>query len=333
MQRSSVALGLILVVTGVLTGVVKAGDDDFKWDPKKKKTPAVGDRFFSTQEDNEKAKVKIGVPGQPPQTQDQDQTIKTRLIHEVLKVEDGKIVKEKVTVERFLLSKGEGTDDDKSLEGRTIVVSGKGDKRKVRILGDEETLSPEAKAWAEKALAKDKGDEDERIFPDKPIGADGEWDLEVKKLAEEMFPGVEIDAEGSSAKGKLTNVRVEDGVHMGHLDLKIKIKLKKLPGTPFEWKDGGILEMTMGGETSLEGDKSRKKTVKMDGKLKGKAEQESDGMTIALKMDMTMASSMDEGDMPKGTGEEPKEEAKKEPKKDEPKPDAPKPDEPKKMGE
>jgi hypothetical protein len=325
MQRSFVALGLILV----LAGVAKAGDDDFKWDPKKKKTPAVGDRFFSTQEDNEKAKVKIGVPGQPPQTQDQNQTIKTRLVHEVLKVADGKVVKEKITIERFLLSKGEGTDDDKSLEGKIVVVEGKGGKRAARIIGDDETISPEAHAWVEKALAKDQSEEDEQFYPDKPIGADGEWELEAKKLAEALFPGVEIDAEGSSAKGKLTNVRVEDGVHMGHVELKLKIKLKKLPGTPFEWKEGGVLEMTMLGDTSLDGDKSRKKSRKMDGKLKGKAEQESDGMSITLKMDMTMTSSMDEGEMPKGTGEEPKEE----PKKEEPKKEEPKKDEPKKMGE
>ena len=321
MQRSFVVLGLVLV----LAGVVKAGDDDFKWDPKKKKAPAVGDRFFTTQEDTEKAKVKIGVPGQPPQTQDQNQTIKTRLVHEVLKVADGKVVKEKITVERFLLSKGEGTDDDKSLEGKVVVVEGSGDKRSSRIVGDDESVSLEAKAWVEKSFAKDKTEEDERIFPDKPIGADAEWTLDPKKLAEDMFPGVEIDEKESSAKGKLTNVRVEDGFHMGHLELKIKIKLKKLPGTPFEWKEGGILEMTLGGESSLEGDKGRKKAVKMDGKLKGKAEQESEMGAVTLRMDMTMTSSMDEGDMPKGTGEEPKEEPKKDaPKKDEPKKDAPK---------
>lgn len=322
MQRSFVALGLILV----LAGVAKAGDEEFKWDPKKKKAPAVGDRFFSTQEDSEKAKVKIGIPGQPAQNQDQNQVVKTRVVHEILKVADGKVTKEKITIERFVLSKGEGTDDDKSLEGKIVVVEGVGDKRSARIVGDDDAVSPEGKAWVEKTFAKDKTEEDERIFPDKPVAQDAEWTLDVKKLAEDMFPGVEIDEKESSAKGKLTNVRVEEQVHLGHIDLKIKIKLKKLPGTPFEWKEGGVLEMTLGGEHSLEGDKSRKKNLKMDGKLKGKAEQDQEGMSITLKMDMTMSQSMDEGDMPKGTGEEPKEDPKQDPKKETPKPEMKKED-------
>src|SRR5581483_9591312 len=112
-----------------------------------------------------------------------------------------------------------------------------------------------------------------------------------KTLAQKIFKGTEIDSLKSSAKGVLKNVKVEDGCHVGEAEIKVAIQLKQIPDAPIEWKEGGLVDLVVTINGSLEPEKNRKRSIKMELKLKGRAEHEGNDGLINVKMDMKMTTS------------------------------------------
>lgn len=290
----------VLAVLTIIGAAAATAQDKFTWDPKKKRTPKAGTRYFSEEEQTQKAKVKITIPGQPePQNQNQASKMTFRAVHDIQAVEGDKVTKETVTFEKWQ-GGAEGEDDDKSLEGKVVHVEVKEGKKTYKVDGGEDGLSEAAKAFLQKSFSKEK-DEDEmdKFLPKEPISDGGEWNIDPKAFSEALLEGLDVDEKESSAKGKLTNVRVEDGVHFGTLEITIKMKLKKVPGTPLEWTEGGNFDLTMKGEACLEPEKSRKSSMKMDGRLKGKTEQADENMgKVEIRMDMTITAAQKEGDLP-----------------------------------
>ena len=88
----------------------------------------------------------------------------------------------------------------------------------------------------------------------KAIGDGEEWTRDPLPIAKMMLPGgLEYDVEKCSFTGKLTKLRVQDGVHLGNLDMKLVVAIK--PGK--EWNDAGKLELDFSVDGSLEEDKSQ----------------------------------------------------------------------------
>jgi hypothetical protein len=293
-MRRSLALVLVLLAPAL------AEDDGFKWNAVKRRVPAQGDRYFQVSDDVQSIKSKIG-QGQKETDENTFSSLKYRVLHEILGVEEGKISKERITVERWAMQKDEKEPEDKSLAGKIFVIEGTGERKKVTYEGNSDGVSDDGKRWVESTFARaDPMEQIEKLLPKEPVGDGAEWELDTKKIGEELFQGTEIDASKSTAKGSLKNVRVEDGVHLGDVEIKIAIQLKQIPNAPVEWKEGGLVDIlvTIGG--SLEPEKNRKRAVKMELKLKGRAQHESsESGPISVKMEMKMTSSFSTGDMPK----------------------------------
>jgi len=283
-------LALIFVAAPLLARAAKA--DDWKFDPKKKRKHAVGDKTEEQLTQQRKIKVKITAQQQIPGT-DQDQRLTLKVVKEVLAVsEDGsKITKSKLKVVKFELKEGKDGEADTSLEGKTITIERDGDSNSAKI-DDETGVSDQAKRWVETELAKgDKDNEkmDDAIFPKEPIAPDTEWKADPNKVSKALFDGAECDKEASSATGKLSSVRVDGGLHWGLLEITMKLKLKKFPQSDMDWKDGGVLEMVMSGDGALDKESSEDGTIKVDMKLKGTAEQDAgDGNKMTIDFSMTM---------------------------------------------
>jgi len=161
-------------------------------------------------------------------------------------------------------------------------------------------VSEEGKRWVESTFGSaDPMHEIERLLPKEGVENGAEWPLDTKKLANEIFQGTEIDPQKSKATGTLKNVRVEDGVHLGDVEIKIALQLKHIPSAPVEWKEGGLVDLVVTIQGSLEPEKSRKRTVRMDLKLKGRAEHDGGDGLVDVRMDMRMTNSFSVGDMPK----------------------------------
>lgn len=297
MRRSLVLLALLAAAPFVQS--VRADDDGFKWNASKKRVPAVGDRYFQVNEDLQTIKSKI-VRGKEETDENSFSSLKYRVVHEILGVEGDKISKEKVTIERWSVQKEEKEPEDKTLTGKVVLIEGASDQKKVTYENGSDGVSEDAKRWVEVTFGRaDPMDQVEKLLPKEPVGNGSEWELDTKKLAEDIFQGTDIDAQKSSAKGTLKNVRVEDGVHLGDIEIRIALQLKQIPNAPVEWKEGGMVDLVVTVQGSLEPEKNRKRAVKMELKLKGRAEHESAEGPINVKMDMRMTSSFTSGDMPK----------------------------------
>lgn len=295
-MRTALAITLLLALPALAQE-----KDDFKWDAGKRRTPAVGDRWFQVDEETQSIKSKVTVGKEEPRNEDQSSVLKYRVVHEILATEGAKVTKERISVERWSLQKEPNDPEDKSLTGKVVVIDRTAGAPKVTYDGSAEGVSADAKKWVDVTLARvDPMDQVERLLPAKPIAADGEWNIDPKRLADEIFQGTEIDLEKSSAKGTLKNVHLtEDNVHEGDVEIKVALQLKQVPSAPVAWKEGGLVELVVTLQGSLEPEKRLKRSVKMELKLKGRAEQETQEGVIAVKMDMKMATSFASGEMPK----------------------------------
>jgi hypothetical protein len=294
MRRVSAFLFLVAASAAAL------GQESWKWDPSKRHAPAVGDRWFQVDDELEESKSVVTVGKEAPRNEDAHHTLKYRVVRETLAVEGDKVTKERISIDRWSLQKSATTPEDKSLAGKAVVVEGAGEKRKLTYEGASDDLSPQAKSWAQLTLGRtDPTDELEKLYPKEPVEPDGEWTVDAAKLADEIFKGAEIDAQRSSVKGSLKNVRVENGVHVGDVEVKVALQLKKVPDAPIAWKDGGLVELTVEMKGSLEPDKDRRRNVKMDFKLKGEAAGDGEGGPVTMTMDMKIATSFSSGDLPR----------------------------------
>ncbi len=257
---------------------------DFRWDPKKEPVDEVGDKYFIEEDLTDFVKSKVEAPGREPQVQDQETVRRFRAVHEVLAAEGGKATRKRVVVERWEVTP-KGGPADRTLAGKTIVVEGPPAARKATVDGGEAGLSRAAKEWIQKELIIDRPGVKEAMNPKAPVADGEEWPIDPAVVVEQMFKGAEIDPAKSSGKARLSQVQEKDGVHRGHVDVSIAIQLLKLPGTPLAWKEGGLLEVTFGGEVQLDppGHGSR---ADISVKLGGVAEVEGETGVTRVRMEL-----------------------------------------------
>ncbi|HZV02042.1 MAG TPA: hypothetical protein VFF73_35365 [Planctomycetota bacterium] len=295
----------LVFVVALGLAVPALAQDAWKWDPHGRRAAAVGDRFFQVEEMSQEIKSKTTSTKNGVQDEDEVAEIKFRIVHEVLAVEGTEVTKERVSIERWSYASKRGgklEEEDKSATGRAVIVEVKDGARTVTFEGDTTGLTEHAKKWAKDTLSRaDQMDQVDKLFPKGPVKPDEEWTIDPTALASEMFEKAKIDAEKSKCTGKLTQVKEEDGVHTGEVAIKTAIQLKQVPGTdPIDWKEGGLVDMSVNMKGSLELEKSRDRSFQLDLKLKGRAEQEDKKKDkVSVEMEMSMKVSFKMGDMPK----------------------------------
>ncbi|MEZ0228949.1 MAG: hypothetical protein ACAI25_10005 [Planctomycetota bacterium] len=297
-----------LLVAAILAPAALA--DDWKFDPKSRPKAKVGQKKTEEGETHQTEVSSISVAEQGEvKKEDKEDRVVFKLHREVKAVDKDKTTEEVVTVEKWVRT-ATGEPEDKSLEGQKFVLVRNADGKSFTLPDDKEgKVSDGAKAWIQEYYAKKKKkhqkkgpDEDKeadhdddngaaKFFPTKPVADGEEWTADPTLLAKEIFgEGDIIDAAKSSAKGKLSKVRVEGGVHHGLIEVKIHFKLKSLPNMPkemqFEWTDGGDFHMTVAVDGCLDLEKMGGGTFNITGALKGEAKFNAQGQDASLKMDV-----------------------------------------------
>lgn len=172
----------------------------------------------------------------------------------------------------------DGDDEDRSLEGKTVVVRRSGGRRTFVIVGPDGAraqVSDGALAWVRGEHGPKKvSSEDEKklaqLAPAEPAAPDTEWTGDPKIVSDVLFEAAPIDAERSSVKGKLTSVRREEGAILGKVSLAMRIQLKYVPATTVEWSDGGAIVAKVEKDGALEDASLPRSDEKMSFHMKGK---------------------------------------------------------------
>jgi hypothetical protein len=295
----------VAVLILALAAPALAQEKEWKWDPHGRPVPAVGDRYFQVESTSTHYKYRITSAKNGTQDVEETAEIKFRIVHEVLAVQGSVVTKERIAIERWssLEKRGDKVEEDKSATGHSVILEVKDGARTITFEGDTTGLTGPARKWATENLGRaDQMDQMDKLFPKDPVKPDTEWTPDSAAVAADMFPEAKIDAEKSKCSGKLTQVKEENGAHTGQVDLKTAIQLKQVPGKdPVDWKEGGLLDMTVTMKGSLELEKSRERTYEADLTLKGRAEQEDPKKkdTASVELEMSMKISFKMGDMPK----------------------------------
>ncbi len=203
--------------------------DDWKWDAKKERKPEKGYRSVSESESVEKTSRASRMGRLRSREASEAKTV-TRYEQEILEVADGKVSKSRVKIEKWSRT-ADGGEADRCLEGQAIVVEGRGAAIKWRCEDATRELTEAAKDWIAQTLAAKDEDANEEAFrsclPAKPIEPGTEWTADPAPIAKVFLgPELALDAAKSSAKGKLGEVKTEDGVHVGTYTLEVVIVSK-----------------------------------------------------------------------------------------------------------
>jgi hypothetical protein len=226
-RRSVLPLLLVLV----LSSSARAQEKDWKWDPAKKPTAVAGARHTSEAEDVEKSGFvrTLAKTGDTVEKQANEVVVAHRYVREVLEAENGVPKKQRITFEKWKRTTNNGPADT-SLEGKSLILKG-ADPASWEPEDPKAALSPDARRWFNDEVAHRKGIfEDEKgksILPEKPVAPGAEWTRDPVAVARALFgEGVEVEAAKSSVKGKVADVKVQDGVHIGRVEVKVVLALK-----------------------------------------------------------------------------------------------------------
>src|SRR5262245_26639889 len=280
MRRALVALSFGLVVALAASRAVAY---DFKWNPKvKKPAPTVGEKVSQDAVESHKFSNKVSAGEKTVQSMKERRTVTYKLTREVIAV-DGKKATERLYKIETWKQESKDEEPDTSLGGHTVRVKGNGSDKTYAIEDDPKSqVSEAAKKWIESEIAKkkpkkkkseekateDDDDEDEEfihlIFPKEPVADGAKWTPDVAAIAKALK--MEAGPEKAAASGSITNVRVEDGVHVGHLEIKVSLATK-IPNVT--WKEGGNMELAFTIDTSLEPDKRNASSASMEMNFSG----------------------------------------------------------------
>jgi hypothetical protein len=253
---AAVAMGAV-----VAFGSLGHAQDAFQWNRAKKLAPKVGDKLEEHGTEN------FEISGDVGQANGQKWDVKYGFVREVKAVENGEVTAESVVVTEFVRHdynqadyEHTGTFDWKGLPGAKVLSSG---NVWAGAGGKTEPMGPKEKSWLEAKLNKREPEIQkllEAVLPQGAIAADQKWTVtDLKKLSALAFSGVELSGD-SEIVGSLTNVRVEDGVHMGQLKVANEgnhLFLAKDPITGDGWSEDpnerGRAWITVEGDVCLEG--------------------------------------------------------------------------------
>lgn len=239
-----------------VTVVVARADDSFKWNAFDRREARAGTKFAEELSKSDRRSLKFMLDGER-KVEVHEGTEKIRLIHAVASVSSKGITEDKITVERWMRAWDKDSDD--SLEGSTLTVKGEGAFRTWAAEG-EKPVTRAANTWVQQHIVKD-GKRDpaldeldwDFILPREPLADGSTWTIDPATFAREvMGPQVAIDAKKSQGSGKLTAVKLDNGVHFGHVEVSVSLALETLGSSKVTWKKGGVQEFRYVLDLSLE---------------------------------------------------------------------------------
>jgi hypothetical protein len=259
-------------------------EDGWRWDPTKERKPVKGYRQVSDSEGTEKKNIVVRLGETVAGKEESDAKTVARYVHETLEVADGKVAKARVKVEKWSRTLA-GRQADRCLEGQTIIVEGHGASMTWRCEDETRDLSDGAKEWIDQSVASRDADANEEafksVFPEKPIAPGDEWTRDPSRLARVLLgPDVVLDAEKSSAKGKLGEVKNEDGVRVGRFTLEV-VLVSKGAGEG----DTMRVELSATFDGSLEPQKKDSSTMTLTIKAKGRQKQQTEDGVALVDLD------------------------------------------------
>jgi hypothetical protein len=273
---------LALVALGALAHADDDDDDkfkDFKWDRTKVLTVKVGDKFLERGTENVSHSKKW---------EDGKFEVQYLFTREVTAVEGGVASEEKIfsaAGDYRLVGFGASPTqpDYGDPMGGNFTIKGSGKDCNLTFLKTEHKLTPpEEMGKIERKYLKYRFKESapqlmsiiEALLPDGPIASNQKWTVDPKKIGKAAW-GVEVSAqqEAGEVVGSLTNVRLEDGVHMGHLKVETERKVydggitfAKDPETGEDYLPDEHAHNLLGrGWVGLEGDVSLEGSLSLEG--------------------------------------------------------------------
>jgi hypothetical protein len=250
--------------------------DAAKWDRTKKLTPKVGDKFLERgTELVEMEKQVLDADGNYFDAQ----TVKGLKLgerldskwtfrREVKAVDDGEGSEQAIHCWDYEVRDASPEPDMGDIAGVDFVVKGFGPARTFTWLqckhsvGSPTEISGHQRAFLERKLKTSEPrlwELVESLLPEGPIAGDQQWTADLAKVSKAAFSGVELSG-SCEIQGSLKNVREENGVRVGDLEVKCSgndLVLAKDPetGTPLnkETRDNGRCLIELGGTISLAG--------------------------------------------------------------------------------
>jgi len=247
--------GALLAAAAVVASGARA-DDAFKWNPAERPAPRAGDKFCEELTKSDDRSLKFTRDGQPVERKEVGKE-SIRLLHAIAAASSTAVSEDRITVQKWSLATDRAVDS--SLEDAIVTVKGEGAYRTFNA-ESERTISRVANRWIDSHLVKggkrdptlDELDWD-FILPKEPAADGGTWTIDTAAFAREvMGPKATFDAKKSRGEGKLTGVRVEKGVHFGHVEVSVSLALDALGESPVTWAKGGVREFRYVLDLSLE---------------------------------------------------------------------------------
>jgi hypothetical protein len=135
-------------------------------------------------------------------------------------------------------------------------------------------IGPIAEEWMREEIVPDVDPLMDAVLPAQPVSTGDEWQIDPVKLALalELHALSPIVPERSKIVGKLSNVRLEEDIHVGVVEIAGTIALQAFPKTALRWTQGGIFRAKLTMEGPLEPTTARPVKVAFEGELQGRAE-------------------------------------------------------------
>ncbi len=265
MNRSQ--LGIVVAAAfGTFAAHAEDAFKAWKWEAKKwarsdERAAKTGDTTIEEGEESVRRTTDVRMPGGTAmeRVQDVDAGSAFKLHREVSGVSASKVTGLRVNVERFQTR--EHATWDRTLEGKTVAVTmpvKEKDAPTAKVLDEKKTpvtVSPDIEQWIATRVATTRDERLEAVLPEKGVRSDEEWSVDPRTIAPVFFDGakVPLDASRSWCKGKLTGVRVQEGEHVGHVEVVVKLQLAGLPGNATgKWTKGGLYEWKLVYDGSLD---------------------------------------------------------------------------------
>jgi len=261
------------------------------WNPRARPAPEVGQRTKVEGDFDLSWKTETVTARSYPDVVNTQQRCAWRYAKEVLAVQKGEAIKERVDIERWSCTDETGATDS-SLEGKTVMITGAGGRRRADVKGQKGALGGAARTWMDNELVPPVDRVLEVVYPKAPVRSGQSWEVDPIGLAIRwnLHELSGILPEGSEATGKLSGVRVTDGVHVGDMRVEAELALGSFPKTQMPWKSGGVFHAKVSASGPLERAYGRAFKIEVNGKLEGKAEGRSpSGAAITASTDLALS--------------------------------------------
>jgi len=147
-------------------------------------------------------------------------------------------------------------------EGKTVLIEKKGERYVFRIEGGEELTGDDARRLDREFNKKEEISDEElekAMLPGKAVRLNEEWKIPAAILAKAFGgEGLTLDAEKSTASGKLVKAYKKDGRQFGVLVYRMKLEVKSATddGKKIQFQPGSLLEMEVRGDACIDGSSS-----------------------------------------------------------------------------